>query len=633
MLATNRSTETNDIPPWMVNLDLNHNIIPFKIDTGADVTVISKTTYMTMKNKPHLVKSKPSLYSLSGQIKSEGSFKGTFIHKDCKYSSVVHFVNYNSENLLSRSLAVKMQLIARIDSLEQACNNSWKVKLTKPIDIKLHDNAEPISVKTPRRVAIPLLPKVKKELVRMQQNDIIVSENEPTDWCSPIVPVPKGESDVCICVDLKRLNACVKRERYVLPTIDELVHKLRGATVFSSLDAASGYWQFPLAEAASKLTTFITPFGRFRFKRLPFGISSASEIFQREMTALLEGIEGILIYQDDILVYGSSVEEHDKRLNAVLDRIIASGLQLNKRKYQIRQKSLAFLGHIIDKDGCRPHPDKISAISSMSRPENVTEVRQFSGMINFLSRYVPNLSNIMAPINHLLKKDSNWIWDVAQENAFQEIKAAISSPTILAYYDPNKPTVVQSDASSYGIGGVILQDHDGTYRPVAYASRSLTNAETKIEKELLAAVWCCEKFEKYLMGLESFKIATDHKPLIPIINDKDIDTTPIRCQRLLLRIMRYNAMAQYVPGKLLVVADALSRKPNKNTDSTLSDDIASYVHNIQVSRPITDKRLSEIKQATENDIELQIVMKYTLTVNVLKMLLQRHVHITVPEMN
>ena len=127
----------------------------------------------------------------------------------------------------------------------------------------------------------------------------------------------------------------------------------------------------------------------------------------------------------------------------------------------------------------------------MSRPENVTELRQFSGMINFLSRYVPNLSNIMAPINHLLKEDSDWIWDVAQENAFQEIKAAISSPTVLAYYDLNKLTVVQSDASSYGIGGVIRQDHDGTYRPVAYASRPLTNAETRyaqIEKELLAAV-------------------------------------------------------------------------------------------------------------------------------------------------
>ena len=196
------------------------------------------------------------------------------------------------------------------------------------------------------------MPKVESELKQMEPNDIIVRETEPTDWCSPIVLVPKPSGEVRICVDPKRLNFAVKRERFVIPTIDELIHKLRGATIFCSLDAANGYWQLPLTEAASKLTTFITPFGRFRFKHLPFGISSASEIFQHEMVNILDGINGVLIYQEDILIYGSNRKEQDDRLNAVLDRIITSGLRLNERKCKIRQSSLTFLGHIIDKDGC-----------------------------------------------------------------------------------------------------------------------------------------------------------------------------------------------------------------------------------------------------------------------------------------
>ena len=252
----------------------------------------------------------------------------------------------------------------------------------------------------------------------------------------------------------------------------------------------------------------------------------------------------------------------------------------------------------------------------MAPPTNVSEVRQFSGLINFLSRYVPNLSQMMALINELLKKDNDWVWGDAQEIAFRQVKDAISSPTILAYYDPLKETVIQSDASSYGIGGVILQKHDDVLRPVAFASRTLTSAEARyaqIEQELLAAVWCCEKFDKYLMGLASFIIQTDHKPLIPIINDKDIDTAPIHCQRLLLRLMRYNATAVYIPGKLLVVADALSRKPIHGETSTTEVEVEAYVNTVSQSQPANDQHLNKIRWATEEDNTLQLVAKYTLT--------------------
>ena len=334
------------------------------------------------------------------------------------------------------------------------------------------------------------------------------------------------------------------------------------------------------------------------------------------MTSLLEGIDGVIVYQDDILVYGCNMEEHDKRLETVLQRIISSGLRLNERKCKIRQESLTFLGHIIDALGCRPHPDKIAAITDMPPPRNVSEVRQFGGLVNFLTRYVPHLSSAMVPINDLLKKDMAWVWGPAQQQAFVKVKEAISSHSVLAYYDPTRPTVVQSDASSFGIGGVLLQDHDGIMRPVAYASRRLTSAETnyaQIEKELLAVVWCCEKFGKYLVGLDSFRVCTDHKPLIPIVNTKDIDTTPFRCQRLLLRLMRFNVTAEFAPGKTIVVADALSRNPINMDHSTSESDVIEYVHGVRMYRPISDRKLEEIRQAVMEDNELQSVAEYTLS--------------------
>ena len=221
----------------------------------------------------------------------------------------------------------------------------------------------------------------------------------------------------------------------------------------------------------------------------------------------------------------------------------------------------------------------------------------------------------MALINELLKKDE-WVWGDAQETAFRQVKDVIYLPSVLAYYDPLKETVIQSDASSYGIGRVILQKHDDVLRPVAFALRTLTATEARyaqIEKELLAAVWCCEKFDKYLIGLNSSITQTDHKPLIPIINNKDVDTAPICCQRLLLRLMRYNATAIFIPGKLPVVTDALSRKPMHGETSMTEGEFEAYVNTVSQSQPASDQHLEKIRQATEEDNTLQLVAKYTLT--------------------
>ena len=452
----------------------------------------------------------------------------------------------------------------------------------------------------------------------MEEADVIMKVTEPTDWCSPIVVVPKDNGDVRICVDLRRLNREVRRERYVLPTLEDMVTKLSGATVFTHLDLTSGYYHIELDSDSTKLTTFITPYGRYCFKRLPFGISSASEIFQRRMTEMLEGIEGVEASQDDILVAGRTMKEHDEKLRKVLDVIQKTGLKLNLTKSVWRKTEVTFLGHKFNKEGVRPDPDKVRAIVQMSAPTNVRELQQIRGMINYIGMFIPNLATIMKPMNDLLKKDIQRLWGSAQEDSFAAVKQALVNATTLTFYDPCKPIVVSADASSFGIGAVILQEENKQLKPIAFASRTLLPAESRyaqIEKECLASVWACEKFDRYLRGLQQFKLLTDHKPLVPLINGSDLNAVPIRCQRLLMRMMRYNPKAQHVPGKELVVADALSRHPlptSEEEEKRAEEDVGVYVNEVTRCWPVSDARLDEIREAAGKDVAMQKAIKFTI---------------------
>ncbi len=411
------------------------------------------------------------------------------------------------------------------------------------------------------------------------------------------------------------MNESVKRERYILPTSDEITAKLSGATVFSSLDAASGFWQIPLHPDSCKLTTFITPFGRYCFKRLPFGISSAPEIFQRKMMETLQGLYGVEVFMDDILVYGDSMEQHDARLEKVMQRIEQAGLKLNKEKCSFRQSQLRFLGHLINQSGVRPDPEKVEAIRKLSPPTNVQELKRILGMVNYLGRYISNLSTIGQPLYELLKSKNTWTWGHTQQSAFENIKESLTTAPVLTYYDVTRPTAVSADTSSYGLGGVLLQLQDGAWRPVAYCSRRLTEAETRyaqIEKECLAGVWACEKFDKYLCDLDKFKLETDHKPLVPLVNNRSLDNVPLRCQRLLMRLMRYKTVAEYVPGKTLVIADALSRSPQAYTKEVTDThcDVACHAAAVMEGIPASPTKMDCLRKATSTDCELQTVITY-----------------------
>ena len=251
-----------------------------------------------------------------------------------------------------------------------------------------------------------------------------------------------------------------------MASVDENLAKIQNSRFFSKLDANSGFWQIPLDPGSRLLTTFITPFGRYCFNRLPFGISSAPEIFQRTMSQILEGLEGVVCHMDDILVHAPSQELHDIRLQAVLQRLQDAGLTLNN-KCEFSKTEMSFLGHIISGEGIRADPQKIKSILEFPTPENVTDLQRFNGMVNQLAKFLPNLAVINEPLRQLLRKENQWLWGQPQETAFKTLKEKLTSTEVLAHYNTNKPCIVASDASQHGIGAVLLQDDDqGNRRPM-----------------------------------------------------------------------------------------------------------------------------------------------------------------------
>lgn len=347
-----------------------------------------------------------------------GLFEATTKYKEKQYTFNVYVMDGKVSCLLGRHEAVDMGLVKRVNEVS-AVFGSGGLLNTEPVKILLPEGAQPYAVHTARRIPLPLVPLVKKELHGMESEGIVEKVTQPTEWCAAMVPVLKpNRQEVRCCADLRRLNQTVRGEKYILPTVEEILPRLAGSRVFTSLDAASGFYQIPLHKDSQKLTTFITPFGRYTFRRLPFGITSAPEIFQRKMAETLVGLEGTEVYMDDILVHGENKEIHDERLAKVLKVIEAAGLKLNKRKCRFRQDRIHFLGHVIDKDSVCPDPDKVAGIENFPQPQNATELKRFLGMVNYLAKYVPELSTVGQPLYALLKKDLEWVWEPAQSTAF-----------------------------------------------------------------------------------------------------------------------------------------------------------------------------------------------------------------------
>ena len=452
--------------------------------------------------------------------------------------------------------------------------------------------------------------KTDRELDKWIENDYM--EAVPYhDHAAPIVVKEKDDDNVRICGDFSvTVNPYLKEDQYPLPVIQDLFTTLQGGKKYSVLDLSGAYMQLVLDDISSDYFAIITHRGVFRLKRLPYGVKSAPSIFQRTMEILLSGIPGVCIYLDDILITAENDEQHMARLEQVLKTLQENGLKLNEKKCKFMQSEITYLGHCIDANGLHPNKDKVNCIINAPEPTDESTLRAFLGQMTYYTHFVDNLSKLTSPLNKLLRKDQPWEWGTEQQTAFENCKKALTSDKLLVHYDSQKPLVLDCDASPYGLGAVISHIFpDGTERPVAYASRSMTPAEknySQIDREGLAIVWSVKKFRQYLLG-RHFKLRTDHQPLIPIFACKKglPALAASRLHRWAETLMTYSFEIIYRKGKNHQNADGLSRLPISTTEDEVE---TTEVHCVTLKKiPV---KAAEISKATREDPILSFILDF-----------------------
>ena len=535
--------------------------IKFKIDTGAQVNVIPTVVYNKLRNPPSLSNTKQRLVSYTGQqlgVKGTASLNCSYKNERVRADFIVAD-GCQSQPILSLKTSLELKLIQLTLSIEHPNQPLTKERVIKEyeevfngfggldgyVSIQLKDDAVPV-VHSPRRVPYAIKDKVKEELDRMVQLEVIEKVNEPTDWVNSIVVAEKPNGKLRLCLDPKDLNKAIKRPHYSMKTLEEALAEMPNAKYFSKLDAQSGYWQLKLDERSSYLTTFNTPHGRYRFKRLPFGLVCAQDYFQMQMDQIFEGIQGVTPLVDDVLISGSTQEEHDMTLRQALERAKERKLKLNPEKLTVGVQQVDYFGHLVTSEGLKPDPAKVNAIMNMPAPTDKKELSTILGMMTYLSKFSPSLSEATKPMRDVLKDDVEFSWDKPQQDAFEKTKTLISNTPVLAYFDPQKKLVLEVDASKHGLGAAIYNDG----KPIAFASKALNNTEqnyAQIEKELYAILFGCTRFHQYVYGRKT-EVHSDHKPLESIMK-KSLSSAPPRLQRMLLQLQKYDITVKHVSGK------------------------------------------------------------------------------------
>lgn len=424
---------------------------------------------------------------------------------------------------------------------------------------------------------------------------------------SPVLVVPrKGPKKWRVVVDFRSLNLASQGDAYPLPNIEDILQQIGASSYFSVIDMADGFHQIPMDPDDACKTAFTTPYGHHEWRVMPFGLKGAPARFQRLMDHVLIGLQGIkcFVYLDDLVLYAQTLQEHNQKLLEIFQRFRKYNLKIQTNKCDFLKDEIVYLGHTISKDGVLPNPEKIKDVLNYPAPATTKDVKQFVALCSYYRKFVPNFSDIANPLVALLKKDTKFHWNAFHQEAFDNLKARLTSAPILIHPDYNKEFILTTDASLHAIGGVLSQGEIGSDRPIAYASRKLNSAERNypaIDRELLAVVAMCKHFRHFLYG-RRFTIFTDHRPLVWLFNVKDLNS---RLTKFRLKLEEYDYEIKYKPGKQNTNADALSRIPDAEISEILEKVIPSNIDEIMRSDPqeARQKEYHELDYSDESESE------------------------------
>lgn len=614
----------NKKPIWCKEVLINGSKIKLKLDSGADVNILP-FHFLNQCKVPY-----KSLKSCDVQLQAYGGFKiipfgvVTVEVESGSNISLVDFVVVKSPKatpILGLQSCVELNLIKRIDHVDKTYNNE-KSKLSEEkskqtifeqnkdafeglgcfpdvCSIKLKPDAKP-SICPARRIPIKIKERFQEKLKSLESEGIITKVEEPVDWVNSVVIVEKPNGSLRICLDPIHLNKYIVKEPYTIPTIKDLAPNLSHKKLFSVLDIKDAFYHISLDENSSKMCSFSTLFGTYRFLRAPFGLSCLPELFQRLVSKYFSDIKGVSLYFDDLCISSNSKEENDEILKQVFERAKKFNIKFNFTKFRYCIPEVKYVGMIFNEKGMSPDPEKIQAVQNLKNPHNKQELQRALGMINYLRDFVPNMSQLVSPLRELLKKEVEWVWTDTHSEAFKQIKTEICSPRVLATFDPSSAVEIQCDASKDTLGFCMLQKG----RPIHFGSRSMTITEesyAQVEKELLAICFATSKLHNYIYGHGCVTVFTDHLPLVSILSKSMDKILNNRLKRLKLKLINYQFSIKYLPGKYMYVADLMSRtgiKTEAQEDLSMKDFIHCLSTNVV---KINEPRLKEFQDKSLND--------------------------------
>ena len=550
----------NNIGEIIENITINSQSIPMQHDNGASCTILSTLIWQQL-GSPDLQPSDTKLRSYDDNGLSVIGKCYVDIKRDNNviYNKFpVQIVNSSRPyGLLGRDILNNndIQCLGSVSSAEF-------LPVVKGVvaTMKLKPDASPKFCQA-RPVPLPLQAAATAELDRLQTMGVI----EPIETggaanSSPVVWVKKPSGGLRMCVDFSvHANSKILSDAYPIPNVESIFSELKGAKHFAKIDLKSAYWQIAIDEAAQDLSIINTHKGLFRVTRLQMGMKNSSAIFQQVIEQVLQGLKGVVSFQDDVLIFAHTLESLLKRVNAVMERFKQRRLSVNKEKCLQHVSEITFLGFQISSKGIGPDPRLVEKVLAIDTPKNKQEVSSFVGLVNFFGRMVPNFAEKIAPLNSLRKQNIPFEWNSAAQQAFDQLKAELASAPVVQPYSLSKPVTLTTDASGTAIAGILTQNG----HPVIFVSKTLTLAERKYsatEREAYAVVWCVERLRQFLLG-RKFTIVTDHQSLAFLFGEnKGIPkTASARVSRWAIKLMAFDFHLKHQPGATITHADALSR--------------------------------------------------------------------------